>query len=286
MKKNYNFRLERREDMNWKISIVTICKNAENEIIDTLQSVLLQDYSNLEYIIIDGGSTDETNNIINQYYGLLHSKGIKTVHISEPDKGISDAFNKGISISTGDIIGLINAGDTLLEDSLRTISENFDEQLDVLYGNTVFVDKKNGIKYLRKKPENVDYSKFASRGLVFTHQSAFVKKKMYDTVGLYDLDFKIIMDTELFIRFYQSGATFKYIDKNLVSMLAGGISSKPSKKLYEEHIEIGRRYGGVSRWRLRIHYICDMPIAWLKTQVKKNKKLWNFLIGKKRSLKK
>lgn len=142
MKKNYNFRLERREDMNWKISIVTICKNAENEIIDTLQSVLLQDYSNLEYIIIDGGSTDETNNIINQYYGLLQSKGIKTVYISEPDKGISDAFNKGISISTGDIIGLINAGDTLLEHSLRTISENFDEQLDVLYGNTVFVDKK------------------------------------------------------------------------------------------------------------------------------------------------
>lgn len=104
---------------------------------------------------------------------------------------------------------------------------------------------------------------------------------MYDTVGLYDLDFKIIMDTELFIRFYQSGATFKYIDKNLVSMLAGGISSKPSKKLYEEHIEIGRRYGGVSRWRLRIHYICDMPIAWLKTQVKKIRSYGIFLLVKK-----
>lgn len=270
--------------MNYYFTIITICKNAENIIEETLISVLEQEYEEIEYIVIDGASNDSTNDIINRYMIIAKKKNIKMLHISEPDKGISDAFNKGIQIASGDIIGLINAGDTLLPGALKYISKEIKYDTDIIYGNTICRDKKNNISYLRRKPENVDYSQFASKGLVFTHQSAFVKKTLYDAVGLYNVEFKIIMDTELFIRFYNYGAKFQYIDRNLVSMLAGGISSSPSKRLYYEHLEIGRKYGGVNKKKLIFQYILNIPIAYAKKIAKKNRKVWMFLIGKKRSI--
>lgn len=268
-----------------KFSIVTISYNAENEIEETIQSVLIQKYRPMEYIFVDGKSTDKTTEIINRFIPILQAAGICVKYLSERDNGISDAFNKGINLAEGDIIGLINAGDTLLPEALQIVMENIKRDTDIIYGNTLLVDKKNNISYLRAKPDHVDYSKFASKGLVFTHQSAFVKRKMYEEVGLYDLEFDIIMDTELFIRFYRYGAKFQYIDYTIVSMLAGGISARPSKRIYQEHIEIGKRYGGVNRYRLLLHYICDIPISAVKKYLKvHHKSLWYILLGKKRSV--
>lgn len=269
---------------NHVFSIVTICRNAENEIASTIDSILNQDYEKIEYIIVDGASTDRTNEIIRSMEQKIRDKCLRFVYISEPDQGISDAFNKGIAEAQGEIIGLINSGDTILPGALRVLDETFTEETDIVYGNTVFVDKTNNLTYLRKKPENVDCSRFAYDGLVFTHQSAFVKKKLYEEVGLYDVNFKLIMDTELFIRFYRHGAKFQYIDRNLVSMLAGGISSRAGKRMFQEKAEIGRRYGGYSRGMLILRYMGKIPVGWIKSCLRKNKKLWYFLIGRKRKI--
>lgn len=269
---------------NHVFSIVTICRNAENEIGTTISSVLNQDYDKIEYIIVDGASNDQTNEIIKSMEREIRKKCVRFVYISEPDQGISDAFNKGIAEARGEIIGLINAGDTILPGALHILDEVFTEEIDIVYGNTVFVDKTNNLTYLREKPENVDYSRFAYDGLVFTHQSAFVKKKLYEDVGLYDTNFKIVMDTELFIRFYRHGAKFQYIDQNLVSMLAGGISSRTSKRMVQENAEIGRRYGGYSRSVLILRGIVHIPVGWIKNCLRKNKRLWYFLIGRKRRI--
>ena len=269
---------------NHVFSIVTICRNAENEIFDTISSVLNQDYDKIEYIIVDGASTDQTNEIIKSLEWEIRKKCVRFVYISEPDQGISDAFNKGITESQGEIIGLINAGDTILPGALCLLDEAFTEESDIVYGNTVLIDKKRNLTYLREKPENVDYSRFAYDGLGFTHQSAFVKRKLYEDVGLYDINFKIVMDTELFIRFYRYGAKFQYIDRNLVSMLAGGISSRTSKRMLQEKMEIERRYGGYGKSVLILRYIVRIPVRWIKNCLRKNKKLWYFVIGRKRRL--
>ena len=269
---------------DYLFSIVTICRNAEKEIESTILSVLQQQNAKIEYIIIDGASTDRTTQNISKFTDEIEKKCVSFRYISAPDKGIADAFNKGIYLATGDVIGLINAGDTLLPGALEELNRVFSDDMDIVYGNTVCIDRENNLKYLREKPNNIDLSQIAKNGLIFTHQSAFVKKKLYDCVGVYDISFRIIMDEELFIRFYNSGARFQYIDFNLVSMLAGGISSKPSKTIYKEHIEISERYGGISRKVLIFSYIKNIPISFIKRIAKKNKKLWYFLIGKDRIL--
>ena len=126
-----------------KVSMITICYNAEKTIAKTIESVLSQDYENLEYIIVDGGSKDHTVDIIKSYEN-------KKIHwISEKDNGISDAFNKGIKMATGDLIGLINADDYLFPHALANLTLACHECTDVLYGNTIVDDQENELKLIK-----------------------------------------------------------------------------------------------------------------------------------------
>ena len=181
-----------------KVSMITICYNAEKTIAKTIESVLSQDYENLEYIIVDGGSKDHTVDIIKSYEN-------KKIHwISEKDNGISDAFNKGIKMATGDLIGLINADDYLFPHALANLTLACHECTDVLYGNTIVDDQENELKLIKYagSAEGLEYS------LPFIHQSSLVRKKAYDQYGGYSEKYKICMDYDLFARFYRGGQSF------------------------------------------------------------------------------
>ena len=217
----------------YKISIITICLNAEKTIEKTINSVISQDYSNLEYIIVDGKSSDNTIGIIKNF----HDPRIRWV--SEKDNGISDAFNKGINLSTGEFIGLINADDYLVPHAIKSLMNQYDGNSDVIYGNTIVDDKENGLKIIKKarNPELLKYE------MPFIHQSSLVKFSAYKKYGYYSTDYKICMDYELFARFYKNGASFQYIDTYVSFFSYGGTSSLHPFRTASEDISIARIYG-------------------------------------------
>lgn len=267
-----------------KFSIITISYNAENEIRETIKSILKQNYPLIEYIIVDGASTDNTTTIIEECIPTLSRNGLDVKYSSEKDLGISDAFNKGIRKATGDIIGLINAGDCLMPGALNKLNECFsqNEDIDIFYGNTLCIDKKHGLKYLRQIPDNLDLNRMKYDGLIFTHQSAFVRNTVYYTHGLYDLSFKYVMDSDLFLKFYNEGVKFSYVNYLLVSMLAGGISSKASKVLIEENIRISKKYGGHSTYKIYKDWILSWPRRKFVELIKLFPSVWYRLIGEER----
>lgn len=210
-----------------KISIITITYNSEKTLEETIKSVITQNYDNLEYIIIDGCSKDRTIDIVNEYRDKI------ALMISEPDKGISDAFNKGIKNATGDIIGIINSDDLLLENALQVLSENYGPEIDVYRGQTIVWNPLNNSKYVARPSMKFPVNSLKRRNIC--HQSTFVSRSAYEKYGCFDLSFKYMMDADLLIRFYEKGAKFKYIDSSLaVSRLGGVTNSSFWKKIGEE----------------------------------------------------
>ena len=230
-----------------KISLITITYNSEKTIEDTILSVINQDCADIEYIIVDGGSTDNTLNIIERY------KPYVSVLISEPDKGISDAFNKGIKSATGDIIGIVNSDDFLAENAINTILANAknNPDYDVYYGNSIMFSDKDAYTY---KPGE-DLQKFPLY-MIISHPATFVKKSAYEKYGKYSLDYKCAMDFELLSKMYCEGAKFKYIDEVLTCFRLGGVSKKKSLLTEEESRKIAIRNGvtpnEVKKWYLKI----------------------------------
>lgn len=223
-----------------KLSIITITFNAESCIERTMLSVLNQSESIYEYLLIDGGSKDGTNDIIESYRTLFENKGVRFFHLSEPDKGISDAFNKGIANSTGDLIGIINADDELLPETakaLRIVTECSDA--DIFYGNCLWIDPENGISYVRKPNGNLSRLYY---DLVLIHPSTFVRKKAYDMYGSFNTEYKLCMDKELLLRMYVGGAQFEYIDKVLTVFKAGGASDQSVIRTVKEGIKLSNSY--------------------------------------------
>ena len=211
--------------MNLKISVVTIAYNCESEIEDTIKSVIAQSYPNKEYIIIDGASTDNTMAVVNKYKDKID------VIVSEPDKGRSDAFNKGIQRATGDYIVMMNAGDLLTEDALEKFAKNYVEGYDVIKGNTLRWNPDTGSNY-RERPV-IKYPAIPFNFLV-CHQSTYISKKAYEKYGDYLIDFRVAMDLELMLRFTRLGARFHAIDEDLAFFRMGGISQTSRSRRYKE----------------------------------------------------
>lgn len=218
-----------------KLSIVTVTYNAEASIEKTIKSVLNQQIPVYEYIIIDGKSTDKTNDIVEVYRAKFEERNIKFLHISEKDKGISDAFNKGIERASGDVVGLINSDDELLYNTNKILVDNYDDSTDVFYGNCEWIDEKNGIKYERKAQKDLSNIRYE---MVMIHPSTFIKKSAYSYYGNYDITYRYCMDEELLTRFYENGAAFKYIDEKLTKFRAGGVSDITIKKTLKEGIQL------------------------------------------------
>jgi glycosyltransferase involved in cell wall biosynthesis len=211
------------------ISIITITFNAEQFLEATIQSVINQNYGNLEYIIIDGGSTDDTVSIIEKY-----SRNI-TYWISEPDRGISDAWNKGIAASCGDLIGILNAGDYFEDENyLKHIARDLPvEEKIVGYGNTQIV-KSDGV-VVRTAVGNFKPQKL-HLGLGFYHPGCFATRKTYDEIGNFNLCYKLAMDCDWLLRCYKAGVKFK--NTNLICMmLDGGVSHTSNFSAYGEYLQ-------------------------------------------------
>jgi len=172
------------------VSIITVCYNSEKYIRDTMESVLNQTYENIEYIIVDGKSSDNTLDIIKEYEPKFNGR---MKWISEADEGIYDAMNKGIKFATGDIIATINSDDVYADNNvLENVIEVFNEEnCDACYGNVAMVkrDDLNQISRLWKTDSNKYFSQL-KYGWVPAHPSFFAKKRLYDKYGSFDLDFK------------------------------------------------------------------------------------------------
>ena len=214
-----------------KVSIVTICYNGVQYLEQTIHSVLQQTYPDIEYIIIDGGSTDGSIELIKKYQDKIY------YWISEPDGGISDAFNKGIRVCTGEIIGLINCDDWFELDAVEKVvaAAKANSNAEVFYGNMQTWE--NGAKGMFTLPgDQIADLKYE---MILNHPSCFAKKKAYDQQGLFLTDFRYAMDYELMLRFYLRGVQFKYIDDYLANMRNGGASDLhwlgAYKEIYRAH---------------------------------------------------
>jgi glycosyltransferase involved in cell wall biosynthesis len=206
-----------------KISIITVCYNSSEYIRSAVESVRYQSYPNLEYIVIDGGSTDATLDILYEYKYLISHL------ISGPDSGIYDAMNKGLALASGDVVGILNSDDFFLNsDVLENVAKVFDQNphVDMVLGNVDFVslnDLENPIRLY----SSANFHPWKLRfGLMPAHPGAFIKKSAYNRVGQYKLGYKISADFDIFVRLLLiNQCTFKKFSGTLVRMRMGGIST-------------------------------------------------------------
>lgn len=205
------------------VSIITIAFNSAQTIRDTLTSVLSQSYSNIEYIIIDGASNDATVRIVKEYEPMFNGR-LKWV--SEPDKGLYDAMNKGIKMATGDVIGILNSDDLFYDSNvLRDIALAFDENTDALFGNLYFV-KSDDVHCIVRAWKGSTYSSF-KKGWHPAHPTFYVRREVYEKYGGFDTSFDVSADFELMLRFIEKNRIrTKYLDRYMVKMRMGGESTR------------------------------------------------------------
>ncbi|MDA3781042.1 MAG: glycosyltransferase family 2 protein [Bacteroidales bacterium] len=202
------------------ITIITICLNAEETIDCTIQSVLNQTVQVDEYIIIDGKSSDRTLEICFSYNEFFKERKINYIIESGVDNGISDAFNKGISIATGNLIGIINSDDSYQLNTIELIKKyNNKYGLKIYFGDLNYI----GSRIQKGDPEFFRLIKFVMPRL--NHPTCFIPKEYYMKYGLYDIKYNIAMDYELLKRMFKNGANFYYIPMILSNMSLGGIST-------------------------------------------------------------
>lgn len=210
-----------------KVTLITVCFNSEKTLEKTILSVSSQSYFNIEYIIIDGGSTDGTIDII---MSCVHKFSNNLIWISEPDKGIYDAINKGIYMASGDLIGILNSDDTLFNQFVVEDIVNFHllHNIDASIGNVVQIDSRN--KILRVYNSKSWLPSKLKIGFMPPHPSIFMKRDLFSKLGFYNIDYKIAADYELIIRFFLiHKIVWKYSNITTTSMLIGGVSSSGVK---------------------------------------------------------
>tara|TARA_R110000822_G_scaffold89201_3_gene206286 strand:+ start:24 stop:773 length:750 start_codon:yes stop_codon:yes gene_type:complete len=221
-----------------KISIITVSYNSGKTIETTFMSVLQQTYKNIEYIVIDGGSTDNTLKIIEKYSEII------TVLVSEQDNGLYDAMNKGISLATGDVIGLINSDDLFCDpDALNKVAKVFKKNinLDSVYADLFYVSQQDINKISRRWISGIQ-RKF-KYGWHPAHPTFYIKKTIYDRFGLFDLSFKLAADFEIMLRFLEKhNISTTYLKEPLVKMRLGGETNKSLKNIYYQNIECLRAF--------------------------------------------
>jgi len=202
-----------------KVSIITVCYNAEKTIRDTIESVINQSYSDIEYLVIDGGSSDGTMDIVNEYRNTIG------VVVSEKDNGLYDAMNKGMSLATGDLIGVLNSDDIFY--SISTVEEiaTLAQDADGVYADIGFYNETLSKKTRHYSSKGFHKAKF-SRGFMPAHPSCYLKRDIISKVGNYSLDYKIAADFDYLVRVFSlPHVSFTYLEKEVVKMREGGVST-------------------------------------------------------------
>lgn len=201
-----------------RFSIITVTFNSARYLYETMASVLAQDFPDLEYILVDGGSTDGTLDIIKEHA----ARDGRIRWLTEPDEGIADAFNKGLELATGEVVGIINSDDTYRPGALRAVAETFAAQpdCDVFHGDMLRFQ--GGRPLFLLKPSDVE--RHIWHEMPLNHPATFVTLRAYRKVGGFDTGLKVAMDYDLVLRLFRAGCRFCYIDRMLANMRYGGAS--------------------------------------------------------------
>lgn len=220
-----------------KVSIITVSYNSAATIEQTVRSVLDQDYGNIEYLVVDGGSKDGTQDIVSRYRDHIAH------FVSEPDQGIYDAMNKGIRASTGEIVGILNSDD--FYSSPRSLSRLVERMLeagsDTVFADMVMVDPSNTgriVRYYRSghfRPAKLRY------GWMPAHPTMLVRKALYDRHGVFRTDYRIAADFEMVTRLYHgAGASYAHLPEVVITMREGGVSTRSLRNRWLLNREIVR----------------------------------------------
>ena len=203
-----------------KVSIITIAYNSAETIEDTINSIVTQNYSNLEYIIIDGGSTDKTLSIVDKFKDSI------TTIVSEPDKGIYDAMNKGVQNATGDIVGILNSDDIYADNKVVSRIVEAIGNKDSIYADLVYVDRDNTDKVTRYWKSGKYRKGIFKSGWMPPHPTFFIKKSCYNQYGTYNLQLKSAADYELMLRMlHKHNISVAYLPVVITKMRVGGQSN-------------------------------------------------------------
>ena len=233
------------------ITVITVCFNSAKTLEACIQSVVMQDWPNIQHVVIDGASTDGTLEILERYQSKLSNV------ISEPDKGIYDAMNKGLRLATGDVICFLNADDLYANSSvLSTVAHHFQNaDLDALFGDVIFFNPNNPDKTIRRyRSDRFSPSKLAW-GWMPSHPAIFLKKKIMDQVGFFKTNYRIAGDYEYVVRaFYKNHLKYRHISEVMVRMQIGGVSSESwrSRWLLNQEVLRACRENGVPTNMLKI----------------------------------
>lgn len=226
-----------------KFSIITVTYNAADTIEDTIQSVISQTYHHVEYIIIDGASKDNTLNIVDRYREHI------TCLVSEPDKGLYDAMNKGMQLATGDYLCFLNAGDSFHEDNTLQLMvhslRNTEKLPDVLYGETELVDSEGHFVRMRRlsAPETLNWKSFR-QGMLVCHQAFFARRELTEP---YDLHYRFSADFDWCIRIMKKASVLHNTHLTLIDYLAEGMTTQNHQASLRERFYImTRHYGWLS----------------------------------------
>jgi len=234
-----------------KITIITVCYNSASTLEKTIVSVELQSYKNIEYIIVDGNSNDGTIELIKKHEDKISK------WISEPDKGLYDAMNKGIALATGDLIGVLNSDDTFYSTTVVAEIAHFHQQNDIEASvGTIMQHTATGkvVRIYSSKKWSPEKLKI---GFMPPHPSIFFKKNLFAKYGNYDLGFVIGADYELIIRFFlKNNVSWKYSGITTTAMLVGGLSSSGSAsyKLITQEIQKALLMNGISFSPIKIKF--------------------------------
>jgi len=210
-----------------KVSIITVVYNGEKYLVDCIESIIAQTYQNIEYIVIDGASTDGTLSILEKYKTTISKC------VSEQDSGMYHALNKGVNLATGDIVGILNADDMLASpDVISNIVSQFQSRdAAAVYGNLNYIDQKNPHKIIRKWISKQFTLKDVRLGWMPAHPTLYIKRDLFDKYNNYSLNFGTAADYELMLRFlFKHQIKAIYLNELLVNMRIGGMSNASFKQ--------------------------------------------------------
>lgn len=225
-----------------KVSIITSCFNRAATIRGAIESVLAQDYNNIEFIVVDGASTDGSQEIIQEYRGR-----ISTI-ISEPDHGMYEAINKGICMATGDVIGLLHSDDFFYDNGVvgRIVERMRATRADFLYGDGLFVSADNTGKVVRNWIGGSYRIWKVRHGWLPLHPTCYIRREVVNRLGLYNESYKIAADSDLLLRYLITGGlTITYLEEYIVKMRMGGLSTDRTKRkrMWDEDIRVYASHG-------------------------------------------
>jgi glycosyltransferase involved in cell wall biosynthesis len=246
-----------------KISIITVCYNSAATIQDTINSVARQSYINKEHIIVDGASKDATME-------MVRTSPSVSLYVSETDSGIFDAMNKGIKLVSGDVIGMLNADDFYIDNAvLSDVAKVFeDEGVDACFADLFYVSQNDTDKVVRYWKSKEYKPGLFKKGWMPAHPTFFVRKRIYEKLGAFDLNYKFAADFELLLRFIEKNKiNTVYLPRVILKMRLGGASNKTLKNIITQNKEIIQilhdHYKNISLFRLWISKIKSRTLQFI-----------------------